>query len=1119
MKFIHLFRCAVNWPIPKQCQTMRIPELFGFNQAAKRKWLMRINLIMILITVFLMQTSASSFAQRITLKSNQITLRKAFSEVRKQTGYMVLCESELLNKTKPVKLDLTDVALEVALEKMLVGQNLEFSIKDKSIVVKEKERPSFIQKIVDYFSAIEVSGRVVDEKGNPIAGATVKVKGTVVATSTNETGSFTLKNVDEKAVLEISYLGYQIRDLKAAQDLGTVRLDIEVGKLEEVTINAGYYSVSKRELTGSISKVSSKDIENQPVTNVLSAAQGRMAGVSIIQNSGVPGGGFDIQIRGKNSIRREGNEPLYIIDGVPIGFETPSMYAISILPNSSINPLNTINPNDIESFEILKDADATAIYGSRGANGVIIVTTKKGRKGGVDLKLNSSYALNSVANRLEMMNTAQYLQMRKQAYQNDGIATIPATAYDLNTWDQNRYTDWQKELIGNTSDAAVIQLSLSGGSDNASYLLSYGHQQQSTVFPADFRYRTNNITGNFTFRTPDKRLEVNMSNTFSFQNNNVQNDDLTKRSLTLNPNAPALYDVSGNINWEKNTFVNPVALFNSEYLNATSFINSGTNISYRLFPYLSLKFNGGITSQNFEEISLKPHTMYNTSGGLTSANSISSKNNQTNFSYLLEPQITAAKSWNDHKFDVLVGATLQRSEAQQGSIQGVGFESNLLIRNLGAAKTKLVNDQVQTQYYYTAAFARFNYQFKNKYILNLTGRRDGSSRFGPDNRFGNFGAVGAAWLFSEEQFMKELSWLSSAKLRGSLGTTGNDKIGDYQYLDTYTITSNIYNGITGLSPSRLYNPSFSWEKTIKKEVAIELSFFNNRVNLTTAYYNNRSSNQLVGVPLPATAGFSSIQANFPATVQNTGWEFETSAQLIRNSNFKYESSFNLSIPRNKLLEFPNLEGSTYSNQYVVGYPMSLVKLYQFEGVDQLTGLYKFKDFNGDGRLSTPNDNQVIKRMGVEYYGGWSNNLQYKQFSASFLLQFVKQQNWNYNRQMLIPGNMNNQPLEVLDAWSPTNPTGTYMQYSSGSISQKNSLHSLFQNSTAAVGDASFIRLKNVQLNYRIAMPKLGIREAMFYIQGQNLLTFTNYFGLDPEFVLTGFLPPLKTYSFGFQLTF
>lgn len=966
-----------------------------------------------------------------------------------------------------------------------------------------------------------VTGTVtVGEDQSPLSGVVVSQEGSDQVTLTNSKGIYQLEITGENPSIIFRHPVYA--EKKIALDGRTIvnlKLDRKEQSIEEVVVNAGYYKVRDKERTGSIVRVSAKDIENQPVTNVLSSVQGRMSGVSITQNSGTPGGGFDIQIRGKNSIRREGNEPLYIIDGVPLGSETPSLYAVTILPNSSISPLNAINPNDIESFEVLKDADATAIYGSRGANGVIIVTTKKGRKGRTDLKLNSSYSLSTVANRLKMMDTSQYLQMRKQAFQNDGIATIPATAYDLNTWDQNRYTDWQKELIGRTADASVVQLSLSGGSDNTSYLISYGHQEQTTVFPADFRYQTNNITGNFTFRSPDKRLEVNMSNSFSFQKNNVQNDDLTKRSLTLSPNAPALYDDSGNINWENNTFSNPVALFNSEYLNSTNFINSGTNISYRLFPFLSLKFNGGITYQNFEELSLKPHTMYNTSGGLTSANSISSKNNQTSFSYLLEPQVTAAYSWNDHQFDLLIGTTLQQSETRQGAIQGIGFESNALIRNIGAAKTKIISDQVNSQYFYTAAFARLNYQYRKRYILNLTGRRDGSSRFGPDNRFGNFGAIGAAWILSEESFMKGLNWLSFAKIRGSIGTTGNDKIGDYQYLNTYSITTSVYNGITGLSPSRLYNPNFSWEKTVKKEAAIELSFLRSRINVTAAYYNNSSSNQLVGIPLPATAGFPSIQSNLPAKVQNTGWEFDASVQVLKSSPLKYETAVNVSVPRNKLVAFPNLAGSTYSNQYVIGYPMTLVKVYQFEGVDPATGLYRFKDFNGDGRLTSPDDNQVIEKIGVEYYGGWSNTLRFRNWSASFLFQFVKQRNWNYNRQMLIPGNMNNQPLEVLDAWSPSNPTGTYMQYSTGTVAQKNTLHSLFQNSTAAVGDASFIRLKNVQLNYSIPVQKFGIREAMIYVQGQNLLTFTNYFGLDPEFVLTGFLPPLKTYSLGFQLTF
>lgn len=959
----------------------------------------------------------------------------------------------------------------------------------------------------------------VTENSQPVKGVSVFQEGSNEVAVTNALGVYRVQVSGENPVIIYRHPDYPERKIT----LGSrITVNISLGKekeIEEVVLNAGYYKVKNKERTGSIAKISAKDIENQPVTNVLASAQGRMSGVSITQNSGTPGGGFDIQIRGKNSIRREGNEPLYIIDGVPQASETPSLYSNRILPWSSINPLNTINPNDIESFEILKDADATAIYGSRGANGVIIVTTKRGKKGRSELKLNTSYSLSRITRPMELMNTEQYISMRKQGFQNDNVP-YPATMYDINgTWDQSRYTDWQKELIGGTADAYAVQLSLSGGSETTSYNISYGHNEQSTVLPADFRYRTDNVNANFSYFTPDRRLEFNFVNTFSFQKNNVQNDDLTLKSITLSPNAPALYNTSGNINWENGTFTNPAASFLSEYINKTAFFNNGLNVSYKLFPFLSVKMNAGISYQNFEERSLKPHTINNPALGQTSLNSTSSKNNQVNFSYILEPQVVGTYQFGNHQFEALVGTTLQKTQSDQGAITGRGFESNALIDNIGAASVKTISDQVRSEYNYTAVFARFNYQLKKRYILNLTGRRDGSSRFGPNNRFGNFGAVGGAWLFSEENFLRDSKWLTLGKIRGSIGTTGNDKIGDYQYLNTYIISSNIYNGQTGLNPARLYNPNFSWEKTVKKEVALELGFWKDRFNFSGAYYENTSSNQLVGIPLPATTGFSSIQSNLPAKIRNTGWEFDTSIQVLKNGKFRYDTSFNLSIPRNTLVEFPNLEGSTYSNQYVIGYPTTIARVYQYEGIDPATGLYKFKDFNGDGKINSPDDNKAVEKLGVRMFGGWSSQFRFGQWSASFLWQFVKQRNWNYNRQMLMPGTLSNQPVEVLDAWSPSNPEGTYMQYSAGYNPQKLSLHGFFQNSTAAVSDASYIRLKNVQVNYRIPVDRMGIKEAMVYFQGQNLLTITNYFGMDPEFYLVGYLPPLKTYSLGFQVTF
>lgn len=888
--------------------------------------------------------------------------------------------------------------------------------------------------------------------------------------------------------------------------------------IEEVILNAGYYKVTKKEQTGSIAKIGAKEIENQPITNVLAAAQGRMAGVSIVQSSGVPGGGFQVQVRGKNSLRSDGNNPLYIVDGVPIGNEVKtSGFTSAILPMSSISPLNSINPNDIESMEVLKDADATAIYGSRGANGVILVTTKKGRSGRLIVGFTSSYGLSNVVSKMKMMNTEQYLGMRRQAFLNSGISTYPANAYDVNgTWQQDRYTDWSKSLIGNTASSSNTQLQLTGGSETTSFLLSLGHNEQSTVFGNDFKYTTNSITNNIAHRSKDKKLNLDVSNMFSVQKNNVINSDITRSALTLSPNAPELYKSDRTLNWENNTWSNPVAAYNATYSNQNIQYMTNLNIAYDLFKNITLKLGGGVNYQAFEEWNISPNTIYNPAyvTGQSSAYSKASKNNQNRLSYLLEPQINWKFKYEKHAFELLIGGTFQNEHNSYGSISGTGFESNALIHNISAAKTKTIEDQYDTQYRYAASFGRLNYQFNKKYILNVTGRRDGSSRFGPNKKFANFAAVGAAWLFSEEHFLKNSNWLSFGKLRGSFGTTGSDNIGDYGYLDTYTVSSSIYDGVTGLSPSRLFNPDFSWEKTKKLEAAIELGLLRNKVNINAAWYRNRSSNQLVGYQLPSQTGFTSVLANLDATVQNTGWEFEISAKLLSEGKLKWETSFNLTFPKNKLISFPGLNGSSYANQYVIGEPTAIVKLFNLEGIDPKTGTYIFTDFNGDGKISSADDAKIIENIGVSSFGGLSSSLHYESWDFSFLFQFVKQKSRNYNYIIPSPGIMNNLPVEALNVWSPENPGGLYQPYKANAAPN----HTLFQNSTASVSDGSFIRLKNVELAYNIPLKNSSFRNVRIYFQGQNLITWTKYFGSDPEFTSMGYLPPLRTFAFGFKLT-
>lgn len=958
----------------------------------------------------------------------------------------------------------------------------------------------------------------------PLSGVSVSQEGSDQTAVTNTQGSYQLQITGENPVLIFRHPEYAEQRISANnQSIINFTLDQKIKGIEEVVINAGYYKVKDKERTGSIAKISAKDIENEPVTNVLASAQGRMAGVNITQNGGTAGGGFKVEIRGQNSLRTmsnsgiDGNIPLYVVDGVPIGGELRSTFGGTAISSANINPLNSISPQDIESLEILKDADATAIYGSRGANGVVLITTKKGKTGKLGLQFNSMYSLSRSQSHLEMMSTEEYLGMRRQAFANNNISTYPATAYDLNgTWDQNRSTDWRKELIGSLAEGSNTQLSVNGGSETTSFLFSYGHQEQGTVYDQDFRYKTNTVSTNIGHKSKDKRFVLNVSNQFSGQKNNVINDDLTRIAHSLSPNAPALYNLDGSINWEKNTFTNPVASFNAKYSNDQIQFLNNFSTEYAVADHLRIKLNGGITYQTFEEVSLRPNTIFNPAfiTGQSSAYSQSSRYEQKRFSYILEPQISWSRPFQKSSLDVLIGATYQDDSVSQLSMTGTGFESNAFIENIAAAQTKVINDLYTTEYKYAAVFGRINYILDKKYILNITGRRDGSSRFGPNNRFANFGAVGAAWLFSEEGLMKKLSWLSFGKLRGSYGTTGSDNIGDYQYLNAYALSSSsIYNGVSGLTPSRLYNPDFSWEKTTKLEVALELGFLKNRLNLTGAWYRNQSSNQLVGYQLPAVTGFTSVNANLDATVQNTGLELTLNAGILRNSRLKWETALNVSFPKNKLIAFPGLEGSTYSNSYVIGMPVNIIKLYQLEGIHPTTGQYVFTDFNNDGKISAPNDRQVIEDLSVQYFGGLTNNLNYKNWNLSFLFQFVKQRSRNYNSSMLSPGLMNNLPKEVLNVWSPDNPQGMYMPYRSN----VNAMHALFQTSTASVSDASFVRLKNIQISYKIPMNKnSAFKEVRIYFQGQNLWTWTDYFGIDPEMGSSTFSPPLKTYSVGLQ---
>ncbi|SFJ23197.1 SusC/RagA family TonB-linked outer membrane protein [Myroides guanonis] len=971
---------------------------------------------------------------------------------------------------------------------------------------------------------ISVQGRVDGEEG-PLVGVTVLIKGTQSATVTDSNGAFKIK-APKGASLLFEFMGYTSQEKEVNSNVMIVKLNQNTESLNEITINTGYYTVKERERTGSIAKISAKDIELSPVVNPLQAIQGRLAGVHITQNTGLAGGGFDIEIRGRNSFRSSGtgaNIPLYIIDGVPVSenLVTNNSLLSDNLFQNKISVLNGINPKDIESIEILKDADATAIYGSRGANGVVLITTKKGQAGKTRFTINSSTSFSKVGKFMEMMNTEQFNQMRDEAFENDGITYYPFYEYDMvGTWDRNRYTDWQRELIGGTAISKDIGLGVSGGNDFTRFNVNLAHGENGTVFPQSGKgFVRNSALINLNHRSQDDKWNINVMANYSVSTNDLPSADLTTPALKLPPNAPALYQADGKLNWQNNTFLNPLAGLGKTYDSETRMLVLNTQIGYKITPSTSVKINAGVTTNSIEDRVLEPHTIWPSSLNRTSDLwSVSQKGTNNSDSFIIEPQIHWEKKFRDHSVKALIGGTFQSNSNDLFRITGIGFSSNAFITNIGLAKTKIINQIKGNEYKYAAFFARLNYAYKDKYIVNLTGRRDGSSRFGDNNKFGNFGAVGAAWIFSEEFFAKNWSWLSFGKLRGSYGTTGSDNVGDYMYLDTYTANTALYDGLSGLYPSRLFNPNYSWEKTTKLEVALELGLFNDKINVSLAWYQNRSSNQLLAIKLPEITGFPSISDNFGATIQNRGLELTLNTINIRKKDWNWSTNFNISLPENKLIAFPGLESSTYKNSYVVGKSINLVSTYNYEGVDPATGLYKFTDYDNNNIINT-SDKRVFVEREMKFHGGLQNTISYKKFSLDFLFQFVKQTNFNFDNIVTVPGLLStNYPVEITNRWTATNPNA---QYTAATTSNSDAFNQVvtFQESNRAISDASFVRLKNVSLGYQMTFPKLGIELLNLYVQGQNLWTLTNYYGIDPEFTVMGNLPPLRTIAFGMQLTF
>jgi len=1086
--------------------------------------------------------------RKVTINGNNLALHDVFKAIRKQTGlyFMYNNNNTQINENERISLSFKEAKLDEVLAFIFEPKNLSWTYNASAIVLRPKtEEHQFTDKGDSSIFKTSVTGKVVDNEGKPIPGATILVSGENTGFITDNEGHFIIPSVRNDAILTISSVGFETRKVSITGKSIYAILNVAVNSLDETVVQA-YSTTTRRFLTGNISSITSKDIEKNPVANPLLALQGRVPGIFVSQSTGVPGSGSTVRIQGQNSIS-SGNDPLYVVDGVPYTSQVlRSVNGSNILGSSGTggvtgNPLNFINPNDIERIDVLKDADATSIYGSRAANGAILITTKKGVVGRTDVSVSVKNGWATVARKLPLLNRSQYLEMRKEAKNNDNAAIQP-TDYDINgTWDTTRETNWQKELIGRTAKYSDAYLTISGGNSTTQFLIGAGYHKETTVFPGDFSDQKGSLHLSLSNISNNKRFQTQFTASYMLDKNNLPGTDLTNQAIIIPPNAPSLFNSDGSLNWApdqngNSTWRNPLIYNLTHYRNVTSNIISNATISYAISNYIRIKSSFGFTNLQTDELNKFPQISF--------APELRNTNNRAALfsngfirSWIIEPQVELRPNLDyksHHQLSILLGGTFQQKTNNQQQVGSFLQNNDAVLEDITAGALLYPLNALYTNYKYNALFVKTNYAYVNKYILSAAIRRDGSSRFGKQNLFHNFASISGAWIFTNEGFLKNRNHIISfGKLRLSYGTTGNDQIGDYQFIALYQPVSypTPYQNISTLAPSNLTNPYLQWELTKKIQTGIDIGLFNDRILISSNYYRNRSSNQLQGYSLPAATGFTNITQNFPANVQNTGLEISIVATNIRLNKFSWKTTANGTFQKNKLLAYPGLATSSKANSLIIGEPITIAKLYQFIGVDNSTGLYTVRDIDGKP-TSAPNsrkDRTAFVNLLPSFYGGIQNIIQFGNFDIDFLFQYVRQKAPDYSFG-LDPGRFvsdmdlgvqrGNQPIYVLSRWQKVGDNSTVQRFSANYESSVLKAETAGLISTAIYQDASYVRLKNLSVSYTLSnrmLSKCKIKRAQVFLQTQNLITFSSYKGLDPETKSQFSLPPLRVITAGCQI--
>jgi len=987
-----------------------------------------------------------------------------------------------------------------------------------------------------------ILGKVIDAvTKTPLLGVTIKLddkNGTTV--TTDKQGGFVLDNGAIGQSLTFSFLGYSSQTIKIDTRTSYTISLAPVSNVIEETVVVGYGRQKKRNLTGAIVSVGAAEIEKTTLQDPISILQGRAAGVQVSSNSGAPGGEMSIRVRGSSSLN-SGNNPLFVVDGIPL--ESNSISSLNGTENSGLNPMADINPSDIASIEILKDAASTAIYGSRAANGVVMITTKRGAAGKPEVILNANAGVSSLTRKLSVLNARQYREAVLDSYRGMTIPEDPFyTIIDSLNPMNNGDVDWQDELM-RTAKQYKLDLSVRGGNEGTKYAWSSSYlDQDGVILNSNYKRFTSRLNVDFTI---SDRVRIGQSISYTNAVNNRTNaagsGNLSIiRSLLVRPPNMSMYLPDGSLNGYMIGQRNPVgmALFSTN-LNKSNRIIGSQYLEIDIYQDLKFRSNVNLDYISMKEDEFMPSILDYREGYNTGA--VRSSGNLTwgNESYFTYTKNIADK----HHIGAVFGMSFQKWRYDRTGLDGQYFPSDDIRTLNGASVISNQGVNVASEHAMLSYFGRVTYDYESKYLLEFNLRSDGSSRFGRDRRFGFFPSASAGWRFVEEEGIKNLGWLSDGKLRFSLGSTGNEAIGDYTSRGEFTLGTN-YLDFSGAAPTVMPNPSLTWETTHQYNLGLELGFFKNRILFSTDAYLKKTKDLLYNVPTPGTSGFEYITQNI-GSIENRGLEFSLQTRNLEGA-FRWSTNVNISLNRNKVTSLPkNLltNGHIQNGNFHIlqeGLPIGVFYGWNFLGVyardedntNKLTngangaifvgGDPIWKDVNND-KIIDQNDREIIGYAEPKYFGGISNDFSYKNFHLNVFFQYaVGNQIYNeLNHQRNSIVRYNNLSTDALNRWREQGDQTDFPRLIRDDPKQSDS-----RVQSRWVEDGSYLKLKNVNLRYSFdsALSKrIGLRKLDAFVTATNLVTWTKYTGFDPDVnsysglrvgLDEGSYPQSRTFTFG-----